>query len=63
MAEYELCRCGHYDREHSYNADLDQTTCSGNTWAYPDDADSDRDGREVRCQCAGFDPEDGDDRG
>lgn len=58
-----LCTCGHYRREHSpmftdltgipaslHNAE----SCSGNTWAYPDDAEGGEDGREVRCQCRHF---------
>jgi hypothetical protein len=66
-----LCDCGHYEREHE-RIDLAGWTgshCTGNTWAYPDDAEGDdrvgagqvdevrwRDGREVRCRCQGFDP-------
>lgn len=56
MPTPELCACGHYDREHTYNADYDLTSCSGNTWAYPDDVEGDGDGVEVRCQCSGFAP-------
>ena len=53
-----LCDCGHYEREHE-RIDLAGWTgshCTGNTWAYPDDAEGDDDGREVRCRCQGFDP-------
>lgn len=56
----EQCACGHYEREHERHAlagwRTGITTCSGTTWAYPDDAECDGDGREVRCMCSGFRP-------
>lgn len=54
-----LCRCGHYEREHTTTyygklKELEVKSCSGNTRAWPDDAETDDEGREVCCQCRGF---------
>ncbi len=61
MAETDLCRCGHYRREHAVTEifqGLNLATCSGNTRAWPDDAEGDHEGREVSCQCLGFEAAD-----
>lgn len=63
------CACGHDENEHGalfdpakYKSLPDglkhMQMCSGNTWAYPVDAEGDRDGREVRCHCRCYTPAD-----
>jgi hypothetical protein len=48
------CECGHYEREHEVLDTAEIVVCHGNTWAWPDDAERQEDGREVRCGCMCF---------
>lgn len=52
------CICGHDEDEHSKIefGSMVVHHCRGNTWAYPQDAESDDEGRNVPCQCAGYQP-------